>query len=412
MAQSSFRPPPPPAEIEAALVEARDLAVWWERSEKRMLSRAAGFDSFELLPAAPEAGLKPTIGFFADASVGGKPVPVMGQVTDAFFDRPMVRAADKKEAPERFRAQAQEFALHYWLRNQVDVLPEPLPELGRPALPPYLELFSWSPSLDLELQGVNHVQKSFKTASGELGTFPESEALRIVDLRQLGPRYKWVQLNRQLLSFDLTLTAGSQLSLIIPLRRTVPVVMDAQLAINRTHPAPGVLGEYGVGFARIACPAGLLRFGPDKDQPGLDLQFLRILDSGEIRLRSVTIVAVPAKLLDVSWNPLRWSLGAVDFFSLGMTRAITRPVREALDQLPGVPLDLLKALSDLPAGSKREFLQEILAQEASRNLRTLLATRQVWMTGSDWLNPLSLPPWIHAGGPPQPPVPDREGVTA
>lgn len=410
MAQTSFRPAA--ENIEAAIAEARDLKAWWERSESGVLSRASGFDSFDLAPAAPEAGSKSTVGFFADAHIAGKSVSVMGHVTDSFFDRPMTRSAEKKDTAERFRAQAEEFALHYWLRNQVDVLPEPLPELGRPALPPYLEVFSWSPSPAFELQGVNNVQRAFKTTSGQLGTFPDSDSLRIVDLRQLGPKYAWVQLDRQLLSFDLTLNAGSELSLVIPLRRTVPVAMDANLAINRTNPAPGVLGEYGVGFARIASPSGLLRFGPDKDQPGLDLQFLRILDSGEIRLRSVTIVAVPGKLLDVSWNPLRWSLGLFDTLTLGTAEAISRPIREALDRLPDSPVDPIEALSGLPVMAKREFLREILAQEASRNLRTLLATRQIWMTGRDWLNPHSLPSWIHTGGPPQPPVLTSQGATA
>lgn len=410
MAQYSYRPPV--ADIEAALAEAHDLKAWWGRAESGLLSRANGAGSFEIFPAAPEAGLKPTMGFFAEAPIGGKSVAVMGHVTDAFFDRPMAKANAKKAAAERFRAQAEEFALHYWLRNQVEVLPEPLPELGRPALPPFLELFSWAPPPNLELQGVNHVQQSFKTSAGQLGTFTDSEALRIVDLRLLGPEYAWVQLNQQLLSFDFTLNAGNEISLVIPLRRTVPVAMDASLAINRTNPAPGVLGEYGVGFARIACPTGLLRFGPDKDQPGLDLQFLRILDSGEIRLRSVTIVAVPAKLLDLSWNPLRWSLGLFDALTLGTARDMTRPVREALDRLPEVPIDPVEALSGLRPAGKREMLKHVLAQEASRNLKTLLATRQIWMTGRDWLNPQVLPSWIHTGGPPQPPVLNREGATA
>lgn len=407
---------PAPEAVEKALDQGRDLAAWWQAVEPRLESGSPGFDLFDLYPASPEAGLKATRGFFAEVSAGGEKKAVMGHVSDAFYDRPMVPRAQRKQAAERTCAQVEEFALRYWLRNQVDVEPEPLPELGHIDLPPYLQVLSWTPPPELDLEGVNNVQSSYKTIAGVTGTFDKNEATRIIDLRALGKEYAWVQLNRRLLSVDLTLTATQELSLVIPLARVAPVAMDSSLIVNRTNPGPGILGAYGPGFARIDHPQGLLRVGPDAGQPGLELQYLQVHEDGEVRLRSVTIMPVPAKLFDLSWNPAQWSLGMLDRFTFGMTRPMTKPIRDAMDRLPSPPIDPILAparllnwasgdtLAKTLCATKRDFLVEILALEASKNLHTLLATRQIWQTGKDWLKPETLPAWVRSGGPPQPPA--------
>lgn len=412
------------AEVETALVAARELSTWWTAVEAGILAGTSKVDSFELFPASPEAGLKPTIGFFADADLAGRKVAVMGHVLDAFYSRPMVPKDQRADAAIRIRHQVEEFALRYWLRNQVDVLPEPIPEPGRAPLPPYLQVVSWVPPPGFDLDGVNNLQRRYKRMTGETGCFSPDEAARIVDLRTLGREYEWVQLDRQILAFDLTLSAGEELSVVLPLKRRVPVAMDARLVVNRTGGTPGVLGCYGPGFARVRCPGGVFSFGPDDGQPGFETQYLQVLESGEVRVRAISIVAAPAKLFDISWNPAQWSLGMMDMMTMGATRGLTRPFRETLGLLPSLPLDPFLApvemlnrfsgntIAETLCLTKRDLLTGVLAQEAARSLNTLLATRQIWQTGPDWLRPESLPPWVEAGGPPQPPVLRRPAAAA
>ena len=66
----------------------------------------------------------------------------MGDIGDYFFDQPRVPESDQRQAAEWMVEQVEEFALHYWMRTQSSILPEPYPELGYLAPPPYLENFS------------------------------------------------------------------------------------------------------------------------------------------------------------------------------------------------------------------------------------------------------------------------------
>jgi hypothetical protein len=398
---------PPVAQIETALAQAQDLKTWWGEVE----AGKAPAERFQLSPAYP--GMAPTWGFFGEAPVQGQTVPVMGDVGDYFFDRPRVPGAGEERAAEWMVGQVEEFALRYWLRVQAWALPLPYPELGHLPAPTYLQLLSLCyPAGPPELSGMGSVQRYYKLrAGGRTGEFPVADRRAIVDLRDLGSIYDWITLDTRLFDFDLNVSVGGEysLALAVPLGITVHTVMSADLIVNQRQPSPGTRGTFGIGFGMMRDPAGgVIAYGPGKVQPGLGLQYLRVLDSGEVRLRVVTIMARPDKVLNVSLDPIDWGREAADLMTLGAARRFTRPIEQALGRLPmrGIGFDPLLGsvrLLNLATGgraadglciSKEHIEKEIVAKDAVTLRHALLGTRQTWLQVPDWLDPAAIPRWV------------------
>lgn len=398
---------PSAAQIETALAQAQDLKAWWQNVE----AGRAPAERFQLSPAYP--GMAPIWGFFATAPVQGQAVAVMGDVGDYFFDRPRVPRLSQERAAEWMAGQVEEFALRYWLRVQAWALPLPYPEIGHLPAPTYLQLLSLcNPAGPPELSGMGSVQRYYKLrAGGRIGEFPPGDRRAIVDLRELGKTYDWITLDTRLFDFDLNVSVGGDysLDLAVPLGVTVHNVMNADLIVNQRQPYPGTRGAFGIGFGMMRDPAGgVISYGPGKVQPGLGLQYLRVLDSGEVRLRVVTIMARPEKILSVSLDPVAWSLQAADLMTLGAARRFTKPIEQALGRLPmrGSGFDPLFGsvrLLNLATGgraadelciSKEYFEKEIVAKDAITLRQALLGTRQTWLQVPNWLDPAAIPRWV------------------
>jgi hypothetical protein len=398
---------PPVAQIETALAQAQDLKAWWESVE----AGRAPVERFQLSPAYP--GMLPTWGFFGAAPVQGETVPVMGDVGDYFFDRPRVPRLGQERAAEWMAEQVEEFALRYWLRVQAWALPLPYPELGHLPAPTYLQLLSLcNPAEPPELSGMGSVQRYYKLrAGGRTGEFPPGDRKAIVDLRELGKTYEWITLDTRLFDFDLDLSVGGEysLALAVPLGVTVHNVMSADLIVNQRQPYPGTRGAFGIGFGMMKdADTGVIAYGPGKVQPGLGLQYLRVLDSGEVRLRVVTIMARPDKVLNVSFDPIDWGLQAADLMTLGAARRFTKPIEQALGRLPmrGLGFDPVLSsvrLLNLATGgraadelciSKEHFEEQIVAKDAITLRQALLGTRQIWLQVPNWLDPAAIPRWV------------------
>jgi hypothetical protein len=116
--------------------------------------------------------------------------------------------------------QVKEFTLHYWMRNQVVVLPEPYPELGHPSPAPFLHELSWCAPPDVEFAGSGELQRSYKLReNGQVGEFSTKDRTAIIDLRELETKYEWIRIESPVFDFNVHVAlAGSDLpSLVLPL---------------------------------------------------------------------------------------------------------------------------------------------------------------------------------------------------
>ncbi len=396
-------------QIETALAQARDLDAWWEDVE----AGKATVERFEIFPASP--GMEPTWGFFGEAPVQGGTVSVMGDVGDYFFDRPRVPGTARKRAAQWMLEQVEEFALRYWLRTEAWVRPEPYPELGHSSPPRYLKNLSWCQLPELELAGMGNEQRDYKlSGDGRVGTFPKGDRAAIIDLRDLESTYEWVTVARRLFDFDVKVggVGSAAPSLVVPLGSTQHLVLNADLTVNRRDPESGTLGVFGVGFGLVKDPArSLFAVGPDRIQPGLELQYLRVLESGEVRARSVTIMQRPQKILNLSMDPIDWGFRAAEFLTLGASTRFTTPVEKALDGLParGMGFDpvfgsirLLNVLTGNRAAnelciSKERIERDILIKHSMAIRQALLGSRQTWLQVPDWLDRAAIPEWVAQG---------------
>jgi hypothetical protein len=406
-AASSLKISPSVDQIETALAQAQDLKKWWAEVE----AGQASVERFQLFPAYP--GMEPVYGFFGEAPVQGQTIPVMGDYGNYFFDRPRVPDSEQEHAAQWMLKQAEEFALHYWMRVQGWALPESYPELDRLQAPRYLQSFSWCFPADPELAGMANVQRYYKLrGSGLVGEFPARNNTAIVDLRDLQTTYEWITVDKRLFDFNVTVSTDNDLlSLVVPIGSTMHLVLNESLIVNQPEREGRVLGAFGVGFGLISGPAtGVINFGPDKVQPALGLQYLEVRDSGEIRLRTVTIMATPAKLLNLSLDPLNWGLQAADLMTLGAAEPLTSPVQKRLKQLPLPKLGFDPLLTSsgilnrlIPDGGKKQLLaskdhyrKEILAKDALGLRQALLGTRPTWLQVPDWVNG-PIPDWVRRG---------------
>lgn len=400
---------PSAAEVETALAQALDLKAWWARVE----AGQERIERFDLYPPTP--GTSPVRGFFGEAPVQGRTIPVMGDFVDAFFDQPRVSPAAQRQAAHWMVEQVEEFALHYWLRAEASALPEPYPELGHGDPAPFLAWLSLCFPSDQGFSGAGNLQQMYKLrAGGRVGRFPPRERSAIVDLRELETTYDWVTLDQRLFSFNVTLggVGDDAPSLVVPLRTIAHTVTTAALVENRRAPEPGTLAVFGPGFGLIRSESpSALAVSPDMIQPGLRLQLLRVLATGEVRFRGVMIMPRPERIVNFSPLAPDLLLGVADAATLGAARRWAQPVRRALEafSLPGVGFDpvlgsieLLNLLTGNRAAtelciSKEQVEKEILAKHARGMLQITLAARQTWLQVPDWLDRDAIPPWVARG---------------
>lgn len=396
-------------EIQTALAQALDLKAWWARVE----AGQEKIERFALYAATP--GAAPVWGFFGEARVQGKVLPVMGDVVDDFFDQPRVAPAAQQQAARWMVEQIEEFALRYWLRAEASALPEPYPELDHGDPAPFLKAFSLCFSTDQDFSGSGNLQRYYKLrAGGRVGQFPPRERAAIIDLRELETTYDWITLNSRLFDFNITLggVGDDAPSVVVPLRTIAHTVTSAALGENRHAPEPGTLAVFGPGFGLIGVDRpGVFAVAPGMIQPGLRLQLLRVLATGEVRFRGVMIMPRPEQIVNFSVLAPDLFLAAADMMTLGAARRWTQPLKQALDSvpLPDVGFDPLlgsiQLLNLLTGGraaselciSKEQLEKEILAKDATGMRQITVAARQNWLQVPNWLDSKAIPPFIARG---------------
>lgn len=393
-------------EVEPALSKALQLKAWWERTEGRETQRFQLVRAFE----RPDVGYS----YFARPPLNGKTYPVMGDLQNLFYDQPKSEGS-KQVSAEWMCAQIREFTLRYFLRVLQSRSPEAFPNTSR-EMPGWLRPLSWCPQKNTSLHGFGYRQLYYKLRSdGSVRRFPASEQKRIIDLRELVDTYEWIVVVIRIFDFDLAFRPlGPNLpSIDIPLREQQYAVISRDLLVDADRPRPGLLGEYGIGYALIPNPDPdhVLAYGPGSFEAGFQLMHFQVLTSGEVRVILHFMVNRPQRLLNISQNPLKWGLEVASLVpGMSASRAMA-PMHALLDSLPGrnfsiSPLFSSIALLNLVTGglagrklciSKEQLEKDMLVKHFQQTFETIETTLFIWRLVPDWLDREALPAWARTG---------------
>jgi hypothetical protein len=313
-----------------------------------------------------------SLGFFDVVSVRGNPMPVMGIVQESLYDRPKAGSA------EMVRAQLQEFVLRYFLR---------VGHVGEPGEPPAQQLF-------------------FKlAATGRIGKFRKAERAAIVDLREVGATYDWIVLKADRLSFDLPFApfGSGAPRLQLPLKESNYLVVGPTFVTNRDHPEPGVVADYGFGYALVPDSQG--RF-----HTAMQTVRFRLMADGEIRARAVSVVNRPDRITAIDVDPIGWGVQLADLMTFRMASRVMSPMLAVTDRLPlrthgldpiaayiWIANTLTGGMAEKHFGiSKAELEKRMLLQHYRHHHEMLQRSLQVWRMVPDWTAHARLPDYCQA----------------
>lgn len=389
------------ARVEQSLADGVALKAWWEQKD----ADGGYADSFELVRTANPSDT--SYGFFDQVNLEDRTVPVMGVVEDLLYDQP-------KQAPrQQLRDEFREFVLHYFLRVSDYRVPEvyrgsePLPRA------PNRSRLSWCPRRVDTRMGFGYTQHYYKLrGSGIIDKFHEGQKYTIVDLREIGEKYEWIVLKVRIFDFNLTFRLAEQAQLVVPLNEETYLVLSRDFLLDKNDPAPGVLGQYGFGYAFIRNPTtGALAYGPGQFDEAVKLINFQVLEGGEIRVRMIFVVNRPEQILNVSVNPAGWSFRLADFMSLGMASNLFGPFRRAFEssfpRLDGFdPLSAYISLANGLTGnlardelciSREQLERGFLVQHFMQHYQMIVGSLLTWRQIPDWLDSDALPRWVVTG---------------
>jgi len=394
--------------LDGFLSDGRALKSWWDDAYT-----SDGFsERFDLVHTLhrPEK----SFGFFGKANLeSGNTMPVMGVRDELFYDQPKAAGDSQTTMVEWTRDQIREFVLHYFLRISDFRLPQSVVESDD--LPKFLKPLSWKPKESIQRKGMGFSQVYYKLSeTGEIGKFDEETALEIVDLREIGKTYEWIVVKLQVFDFSVTMQpmGDDTPSVTMPLKESTYLILTPEFITNIDNPQPGVLGEYGFGYAFVKNPhRGPFAYGPGEFEAAFQTINFKVMDSGEVRLIMTFVSDQPEKIMNLSFDPVNWSFNLADFMSFGMTSRMFKPIKHILDDMPlkaenvdpTIPaLDFLNAVTGGQLGEKLDMRKErlykgFLTQHSMQHYQTLLGSLRTWRQISDWLDADTLPDWVVEG---------------
>jgi hypothetical protein len=382
------------------------LKSWWKDAELN-----GEFEQqFELERSFNRAAN--SYGFFGHALVQDRTVAIMGNVQDMLFDRLKVSAQMAKEDMEWTREQLREFVLRYFMRVSSFRSPEAAVSDEDTDVSAWLSRISWCATPQIVREGFGFSQLYYKTVGGQIGKFSDTSA--IVDMRDLGEKYEWIVLKVRIFNFSVPTHPFGMTGpeLVFNLDEESYLVVSRDLILDRKQPAPGLLGEYGIGYAFIKAPRpGFLAFGPGEFTMAIELIEFRIAQSGDINVHMVFVVNRPEQIANMTFDPVDWSFRLVDLLSLGMASPLLNPIRRALSRLPlrlgtfdpvysyiGFMNLLTNGQSEEKLCISREKLDKrFLLQHFMQHYQTLAGALFTWRQMSDWLDSSTLPRWVVTG---------------
>jgi hypothetical protein len=385
-----------------------ELKQWWEQTSASN-AFATRFD-LGLTFNRPDTGY----GFFDRTQVGGQAMPVLGNFQAMGFDRPKAPRPQIAQTAQRMRDQLREYVLCYFMRVSDFRQPQGFAAEARSVAPPYLRPFSLCPQEDPRRIGFGFSQLFYKLRdSGQIGRFPEEERFAIVDLREIGQKYEWIVVRVRIFDFNFTyMPFGIENpQVVLPLSEASYLVLSREFITHEDDPAPGVLGNYGLGYAFIKEPtAGLLAWGPGQFDAAIELFNFLVDEDGSIRVEMAFVANRPERLVNLPLNPASWGLSLADLLTFGLSSRFLAPLQGVLERLPfGGGIDpvytfiwLASAFSGGQAAqqlclSTEELDKQFLVKHFMQHYQTVAGALQTWRQIPDWLDRPTLPEWVVRG---------------
>lgn len=351
-----------------------------------------------------------SFGFFGKVQAHAGPMPVMGVRDELFYDQPKSVGASRADMAEWMNEQVKEFVLHYFMRVSDFRLPQKVVSTEASDVPAFLK-----PKEEIERKGMGFTQVYYKKSdTGEIGKFPEEGAEAILDLREIGKTYDWVVVKLRVFDFCVTMKPfGPDLPrFTMPLKEESYLILSPEFITHADHPQPGVLVEYGFGYAFVKNPKrGPFAYGPGEFEAAFQTINFKVHDSGETRVEMTFVSNQPDKIMNLNFDPVNWSFNLADMMSFGMTSRLFKPIKHMLKEIPlkadnvdpTIPaLNFINTVTGGQAGEKLNIRKErlyhgFLTQHSMQHYQTLLGSLRTWRQIPDWLAIDDLPDWVLSG---------------
>ena len=356
-------------------------------------------------------------GFYGKVPFRGAMMPVIGNVQEMFYDRlPASISRDRAQA-HVMQDQLREFVMKYFMRVSSFRQPEAFVDAATPVPPPALSRLSWCPQSSVSRVGFGFTQLFGKQAgAGPIQAFPGYDRYSIVDQRTLGVIYDWLLLRVRIFDFNFSFRpfGDNGPELVFGENEQSYLVAHREFVNHRENPAPGVLGDYGIGYAFAKSPTpGPFAFGPGEFDAAIELINFRVFEDGHITVRMVFIANRPTAVVNLTIDPIDWSFRLADAFSFGLTSRLWSPARTILDQLPlkitvDPVLAYINAANTVSGGaaarnlciSMQELERVFLLKHFEQHYETILGSLYTWRLIPDWLDEKNLQQnfrWVISG---------------
>jgi hypothetical protein len=194
----------------------------------------------------------------------------------------------------------------------------------------------------------------------------------------------------------------------MPMKDPTYVVIGPPFIKNQENPEPGVLGQYGFGYAFVPYSPdgpGVIAYGPGHFTAAIQNVDFTVVSDGEIRVRTAFVVNRPDKIAQVDIDPIDWSFRFADLMTFGIASRLMAPVRTVTDTLPlrvsGLdPISTYIWVANTVTGgmaatrlgySKSVLEKRMLVQHFLQNYEMLRSSVLVWRTVPDWTDHAMLP---------------------
>jgi hypothetical protein len=396
--------------VERSLEGGLDLLAWYQQARA-----ANGFDEvFPLERTFNRPGS--SFGFFGTATLPERdPLPVMGNVQRMFYDAPRVPADLRSRGAAWMHAQMREFVLRYFMRVSDFRAPETFAgDEDHGETPRLLKPLSWCPRSSYEPRGFGFSQLFYKQRDGTVGKFAEGEQSSVVDLRELGTRYEWIVLKVRIFDFDLRFRpfGESGPEVVLGLNEESLLVLSPEFVLDAEHPQPGVLGEYGLGYAFIRNPrGGLVAYGPGQFDVAIELIKFQVSDAGETAVDMLFVANRPTEIVNLVLDPLDWGFRIADALLFGVPSQVFAPLKAILATAPlrlgqfdpvYAYIDGANLLTQGQASSRlcitRDQLDKrFLVQHFMQHYQAIVGSLLTWRQIPDWTDSAALPDWVVHG---------------
>lgn len=391
---------------------ARGLALkrWWDRKQ------ATGSNFEERFPLAftfnrPDF----SYGFFDRAPVDGRSMPILGNFQGQFYDQPKSDAPEPRRSAQAIDEELRPFVLRYFMRVADFRDPQAFPDEPSPEPPFFLKPFSMCTGRNIRRVGFGYQQLFYKRAgSGEIGRFPEDRRRAILDMREIGPRFEWVVLRVKIFDFNFQIQpfGSSGPTLTIPSDEHSFLVVSRPFVTHRAQPRPGVLAQYGFGYAFLKNPEpSVLAWGPGKFDAAFQTLDWEVFEDGRIRVGMVFVANRPAAIARIPLNPALLACTATDMVLGEGARALTAPFCQMAAALPGSQLSFdpvysFVTLANLATAgfagrelciSRQQLEKQLIMTHFQKHYAAISGSLQTWRQIRNWDDERSLPRWVISG---------------